>query len=145
MESDESESDEIMDTNPNLEAETCSSEIGHSSLGQNDKTSDVTFIYPKRVIEEFTKRAAKYKAEDGSPMELLAYLVGHIAGDVLIGKELIFPNQFGTFRVWDDGIRDSKRDIKYNSKNWISKKSWTANKYPGKATILARSLLPKIK
>ena len=56
LESDESESDEIMDTNPNLEAETCSSEIGHPSLGQNDKTSDVTFIYPKRVIEEFTKR-----------------------------------------------------------------------------------------
>ena len=110
-----------------------------SSEDNDDNSNDpFKFIYPKGVIEEFTKRAEKYKDEDGSPMQLLAYLVGYNLGDLLIGTELIFPNQFGFFRVYDNGIRNWKLDIKYNSRTWILTNSATAKKHGRKVSILAR-------
>ena len=72
--------------------------------GQTDLEEDVCFIYPGNVLDEFTKKAKNHRDDKGLPKELIAFVAGYKDGDVLIGTELIFPNQSGTtIRVDDEG------------------------------------------
>ena len=149
---------EILDTNPisnkSIPEKNSMNEINKivSSVGNTDDTndaarfeSDVTFLYTKGVIEEFTKIATKHKDAYGTFKPLLAYLAGYIIkdSDSVYGTELIFPEQHCfVSRIHDEGIYDADRDIEYDSLNWILSKSWTAkmcsNTRIKKTTIVAR-------
>ena len=60
------------------------------------------FIYPDNIIEEFFKRAVKERDANGFPKELMAFVAGYKENNVLIGTELIFPEQSGTTTDVDD-------------------------------------------
>ena len=102
------------------------------------ESGTITFIYPRGTIEQFTKKASNYKDEDSERREVIAYLAGYKCGDSLIGTELIFPDQLGSSHFYHDKILDIGNKTDYDTKDWILINSWTAKKYHGKQTIMAR-------
>ena len=55
----------------------------------------ITYKIPKEIITNFTKEALKNK-DGNNHVETLALVAGHLIGDQLIAKDLIYPKQKGT-------------------------------------------------
>ena len=55
----------------------------------------IKYEIPKELIDYFTKEALKNKDGKGH-VETLALVAGHLNGNQLVAKDLIFPKQNGT-------------------------------------------------
>ena len=62
------------------------------------------FHYPQGIIEKFEEKAKRHVDNNGKLIELMAYVVGFKDDDnVLVGTELIYPEQYATNSDVTDG------------------------------------------
>ena len=72
--------------------------------GNYDLPEKAMFHYPQGIIEKFEEKAKRHVDNNGKLIELMAYVVGFKDDDnVLVGTELIYPEQYATNSDVTDG------------------------------------------